>query len=147
MTDRNEHRASEGAPVPVDGEIDFRGIRIFVFGLTAVTLVVFGLMWGIATFVKGSLVKRDPAPAALAEARETRVPPGPNLQQSPSAEMAAFRAAEERELATWTWVDKEKGVARVPAERAMEIVLSRGLPAPPPMPPVPPPAPAVEVPQ
>ena len=80
---------------PVDHEINFRGIRIFVGGLAAVTLVVFGLMWGIATFFKGSLVKEDPAPAALAEAREARVPPGPNLQPNPTAELAAFRAAEE----------------------------------------------------
>ena len=71
-------------------------------------------MWGIATFFKGSLLKKDPAPAALAEARETRVPPGPNLQANPSADMAAFRAAEQTELATWAWVDREKGVARVP---------------------------------
>jgi hypothetical protein len=59
--------------------------------------------------------------------------------------MAAFHAAEEQELAKWAWVDKEKGVARVPALRAMEIVLSRGLPAPPPMPPIP--VPTVEAPQ
>jgi hypothetical protein len=144
MTDRNEHRASEGTPVPVDHEIDFRGIRSFVVGLAVVTLVVLGLMWGVATFFKGSLLKQDPAPAALAEARETRVPPGPNLQANPSADMTAFRAAEEQELAKWAWVDKEKGVARVPALRAMEIVLARGLPAPPPMPPS---APAVEAPQ
>ena len=128
----------------VDREIDFRGIRIFVLGLSAVTLVVFGLMWGLATFIKGSLVKGDPPPPALAAARETQVPPGPNLQRNPSADMAAFRASEDLDLARWAWVDREKGVARVPALRAMEIVLSRGLPAPPPMPP---PLPAVEAPQ
>jgi len=128
----------------VDREIDFRGIRIFVLGLTAVTLVVFGLMWDVANFIKGSLVKEDPPPPALAAARETQVPPGPNLQRNPSADMAAFRASEDLDLAKWAWVDKEKGVARVPALRAMEIVLSRGLPAPPPMPP---PLPAVEAPQ
>lgn len=145
MTDRNEHRASEGTPVPVDGEVDFRGIRGFVVGLAVVTFVVFGLMWGVTVFFKGSLLKQDPAPAALAEARETRIPPGPNLQPDPSADLTAFRAAEALELAKWAWVDKERGFARVPALRAMEIVLSRGLPAPPPTPPpMPPSALAVE---
>jgi hypothetical protein len=141
MTDRHDHRAPGGTGGPVDHELDFRGIRTFVVGLAAVLLVVLGLTWGIAMFFKGSLLKQDPAPAALAEARETRVPPGPNLQPNPSANLAAFRAAEEAELASWAWVDKEKGVARVPVERALEIVASRGLPAPPPMPP---PAPAAE---
>ena len=138
-------RQASGAPAagggPVDGELDFRGILVFVGGLTAITLVVMGLMWGVAVLLKGSLARKDPAPPALAEARMARVPPGPNLQSNPSANLAAFRAAEETELATWAWVDREKSVARVPVERALEIVASRGLPAPPPMPP---PAPAGE---
>lgn len=135
MTDRLDHGASGGTGGPLDHELDFRGIRNFVIGLAVVIVVVLGLAWGLVTFVKGSLVKKDPPPPALAEARETRVPPGPNLQRNPSADMASFRAAEDRDLATWAWVDKNKGVARVPALRAMEIVLSRGLPATPPMPP------------
>lgn len=135
MTDRLDGGVPAGTGGPVDHEIHFRGILVFVGGLTAVTLVVFALMWGVAIFFKGSLVKKDPPPPKLEEARETRVPPGPNLQPNPSADLAAFRAAEERELAAWAWVDREKGVARVPAARALEIVLARGLPAPPPMPP------------
>jgi hypothetical protein len=138
-------RQASGAPAagggPVDHELDFGGILVFVGGLVAVTLVVMGLMWGVAVLFKGSLARKDPPPPALAEAREARVPPGPNLQPNPSADLAAFRAAEEAELATWAWVDKERAVARVPVERALEIVARRGLPAPPPMPP---PAPAAE---
>lgn len=141
MAERPFHGAPEGGDTPVDGELDFRGILGFVGGLVAVTLVVMGLMWGVAVLLKGSLARKDPAPPALAEAREARVPPGPNLQPNPSADLTAFRAAEEAELATWAWVDREKAVARVPVERALEIVAKRGLPAPPPMPP---PAPAAE---
>ncbi|MDL2716852.1 MAG: hypothetical protein PT977_03780 [Acidobacteriota bacterium] len=133
--DRPEGGAHEGAGGAVDHELDIRGILIFVFGLIGVTLVVLALMWGLAKHEKASLVKKDPPPPALEAARETYVPPGPNLQRNPSADMAAFRAAEELDLTNWAWVDKEKGVARVPALRAMEIVLSRGLPTPPPMPP------------
>jgi hypothetical protein len=141
MAERQIRGAHEGGGSPVDHELDFRGILVFVGGLVAVTLVVMGLMWGIAVLFKGSLSRKDPAPPALAEAREVRVPPGPNLQPNPSADLAAFRAAENAELATWAWVDREKSVARVPVERALEIVAARGLPAPPPMPP---PAPAAE---
>jgi hypothetical protein len=139
MAERQASPAPESGGEPVDSELDFRGILVFVGGLVAVTLVVMGLMWGIAVLFKGSLARKDPAPPALAEAREARVPPGPNLQPNPAAELAAFRAAEEAELASWAWVDKEKSVARVPVERALEIVAARGLPARPPMPP---PAPA-----
>lgn len=135
MAERQASGAPEGGGGPVDGELDFHGILVFVGGLTAVTLVVMGLMWGVAVLLKGSLARKDPAPPALAEAREARVPPGPNLQPNPAADVAALRSAEDAELATWAWVDKEKAVARVPVERALEIVAARGLPAPPPMPP------------
>jgi hypothetical protein len=141
MAERPSSGVPEGGDGRVDGELDLRGILVFVGGLLAVTLVVMSLMWGVAVVFKGSLARKDPAPPALAEAREARVPPGPNLQPNPSAELATFRAAEETELATWAWVDREKAVARVPVERALEIVAGRGLPPPPPMPP---PAPAAE---
>jgi hypothetical protein len=141
MAERQDSHAPAAGGGPVDHELNFRGILGFVGGLTAITLVVMGLMWGIAVLLKGSLARKDPAPPALVEAREVRVPPGPNLQPNPSADLAAFRAAEETELKTWAWIDREKSVARVPVERALEIVASRGLPAPPPMPP---PAPAGE---
>ena len=141
MAERQASHAPESGGRPVDSELNFRGIFVFVGGLVAVTLVVMGLMWGVAILFKGSLARKDPAPPALAEAREARVPPRPNLQPNPSADLAAFRTAEEAELATWAWVDREKTVARVPVERALEIVAARGLPAPPPMPP---PAPAGE---
>lgn len=141
MAERQASRAPEAGGGPVDGELNFRGIFVFVGGLLAVTLVVMSLMWGVAVLFKGSRARKDPAPPALAEAREVRVPPGPNLQPNPSADLAVFRAVEETELATWAWVGGEKAVARVPVERALEIVASRGLPAPPPMPS---PAPAAE---
>lgn len=141
MAERPIHGAHEGGGGPVDHELDFRGIFVFVGGLIAVTLLVMGLMWGMAVFFKGSLTRKDPAPPALAEAREAHVPPAPNLQPNPTLDLATFRAAEDAELKTWAWVDREKAVARVPVERALEIVASRGLPAPPPMPP---PAPAAE---
>jgi hypothetical protein len=134
--------AHEGGGGAVDHELNFRGIFLFVAALTAVTLGVFALMWGLSFFMKRSLVKEDPAPPKLAAARETRVPPGPNLQTNPAADMAAFRAEEDAALAAWAWADKEKTEARVPAGRALEIVAARGLPPRPPMPP--PTAPATE---
>src|ERR1039458_7618353 len=69
MVERQASGAPEAGGGPVDGELDFRGILVFVGGLTAITLVVMGLMWGVAVLFKGSLARKDPAPPALAEAR------------------------------------------------------------------------------
>jgi len=40
-----------------------------------------------------------------------------------------MRAAQERELTTYGWVDKEKQTVRIPIDRAMELLAQRGLPA------------------
>jgi hypothetical protein len=52
----------------------------------------------------------------------------PHLQLSPAEDLEQFRAREEAELNTYGWIDRTAGVVRVPIERAMELVLQRGLP-------------------
>jgi hypothetical protein len=39
-----------------------------------------------------------------------------------------MRAAEERVLQSYGWVDREKNIVRVPIERAMEAIVKKGLP-------------------
>jgi hypothetical protein len=50
------------------------------------------------------------------------LPPEPRLQVSPQADMDAMRAREHELLHSYGWVDREKGVARIPIDRAMEIM-------------------------
>ena len=56
-------------------------------------------------------------------------PPAPRLQAHPAAELAAWRAVEVRDLERLGWVDRSRGIVRIPIERAMEILAARGLPA------------------
>ena len=46
-----------------------------------------------------------------------------------SVRLAAVRAAEEKVLQTYGWVDKEQKIVRIPIDRAMELLAERGLPA------------------
>jgi hypothetical protein len=46
-----------------------------------------------------------------------------------------LRAQEDAILTSYAWVDKKAGVARIPIDRAIEIVTERGLPPSKPMPP------------
>jgi hypothetical protein len=57
-----------------------------------------------------------------------RMPPGPLLQESPAPDHTAFRAEEDAALSTYGWVDKGRGVARIPVEEAMRLLAERGLP-------------------
>lgn len=54
--------------------------------------------------------------------------PGPHLQISPPLDLASFRAREESKLNSYGWVNKTTGIVRVPIERAMQLVLEKGLP-------------------
>jgi len=56
------------------------------------------------------------------------VPPEPRLQIEAPKDLKSLQAAEQEVLTTYAWVSKEAGVARIPIERAMQLVLERGLP-------------------
>lgn len=54
--------------------------------------------------------------------------PAPTLQLSPPADMARFRAQQWQALTNYAWIDRSNGVVQIPIERAMELLLQRGLP-------------------
>lgn len=56
-------------------------------------------------------------------------PPEPRLQSDPAADLRRWRAEEDAGLRGYSWADRERGVIRLPLDRAMELVLQRGFPA------------------
>jgi hypothetical protein len=71
--------------------------------------------------------------------RPSNVPPTPRLQpfpndkvppnaSTPLTDMAEMRAAEDEALNKPGWVDKQKGIVRIPIETAKQLVVQRGLP-------------------
>jgi hypothetical protein len=61
-------------------------------------------------------------------ARVSPPPPEPRLQAHAAADFRRFRAEEEAALNGSAWVDRSRGTVRVPIERAMALLLKRGLP-------------------
>jgi hypothetical protein len=55
-------------------------------------------------------------------------PPGPRLQANPAEELAEHRALELRRTSEYAWVDAERGIVRIPVERAVELIVERGVP-------------------
>ena len=97
---------------------------------------ILALMVGVSFLVKplyNLLVARGvetQAPAAyVAESDPAALePPGPRLQVTPELELAAFRAREDAILGSYAWVEKDRGVVRLPIDEAIRIVAQRGLP-------------------
>ena len=69
--------------------------------------------------------------AAIAEAGLERppdtLPPAPRLQIHAVANWKAYRGAELERLETYGWMDRTSGAVHVPVDRAMELVLQRGV--------------------
>jgi len=54
--------------------------------------------------------------------------PSPQLETDERTELNKIRLAEENTLSTYDYVDKNAGTVRIPIDRAMELLVQRGLP-------------------
>ena len=119
-----------GAPhepgAPFDHEIDVRAIAKGAVWLAVITGVSFLVAWFFYKALVRSEERLDPRVPVLEAARKPVVPPGPRLQRSPEADLAQHRGAERGELESWAWVDRGRGLARVPVERAIDAVAASG---------------------
>jgi hypothetical protein len=61
-------------------------------------------------------------------ASERRGPPAPRLQASPPLDLDALRAGEFKRLSSYGWISPQDDLIHIPIERAMELVLERGVP-------------------
>ena len=50
------------------------------------------------------------------------------LEVKPGASLAQLRAAEDADLNSYAWIDRSKGTVRIPIDRAIQLLLNRGLP-------------------
>jgi hypothetical protein len=56
--------------------------------------------------------------------------PAPNLEMDDGhADQLRLRAEQQAQLGSYGWVDRSKGVVRIPIGRAMDLLAQRGLPA------------------
>jgi hypothetical protein len=110
---------------------DVRAGPIFV--AAAGLAVVIGIALVITQILFGYYAVREarhsPSANPLAGAYGRQAPPAPRLQSDPLADLATLRASEDAALRGYGWLDREAGVARIPIERAMDLVAERGLSA------------------
>lgn len=88
-------------------------------------LVIFACLGLIHFFNFKDKARQTHAPSPV---RATAQFPEPRLQAKPAAELEKFRAAEEQQLNSYGWIDRFAGIVRIPIERAMELIVQRGLP-------------------
>lgn len=141
MSDHDQHH--QGGPQQSDlGPVESSTLSpkpvllfLMVLGISTafVFFVVKGLDWGFKTL--------DFAGEGQTETQVTggrTLPPEPLLQGAPGEgnvptalpldAMENLRTENEQKLGSFGWVDKPGGIARIPIERAKEMIVDRGLP-------------------
>jgi hypothetical protein len=107
-------------------DIDLRRISMWIIGLAvllAVTLVF--LIWLFGYFNNREIRLGRSSAGIPAKAPQSVAP---RLQVSPRNDLSEMRATEDKILHSYGWIDKQKGVVRIPIERAMELTAQRDLP-------------------
>jgi hypothetical protein len=144
MADAKTHSGGEStvAHEPSDPKLG----PVVRFGLLLALLSIitmFVMQWMFDLEVTHSRAKDAPLPPL---ASERQVPADPRLQSMPgvplvgeaprdgaqpfsSESYADFKSKESESLSSYGWVDRQAGIVRIPIDRAMELVLKKGLPS------------------
>jgi hypothetical protein len=117
-----------GAPGAGHELSDLSPRAIAIFGIALAATVIFCLILAVWIFnyLAGREARQDVAPSPLAK-REA--PAEPLLQVAAPKDLEGMRAAEEKILSSYDWVNRQAGTVRIPIQRAMQLLAERGIPA------------------
>ena len=105
------------------------GVYQFVVAIFAVMFVAMLAMWVMFVALEKSQPQLVEESSPMALERGRVIPPGPRLQVVPQGTLPEMRQHEEIILNGYAWRDKERGVVRIPIQRAIDLVAERGLPS------------------
>jgi hypothetical protein len=90
-------------------------------------VIIFLIVWGMMHYFKLHEPARTAGQANLPVTSSEEFP-NPRLQIKEAVDLAKLRAAEEADLDSYGWIDRNSGTVHIPIDRAMQLLLQRGLP-------------------
>jgi len=94
----------------------------FAVALVIAAVVIHVGVWWMFRQLVQEQARRDRQPVLV------NVPPPvpePRLQISPQGDLEQLRREEDEILSTYRWVDRDKGIARIPIDRAMQVFIQK----------------------
>jgi len=129
----SEHDDHDGGSASGRRGYELSDISTKVAVVSAAALVIAGIL--VHVFVWLLYVSFGQAASAsyspqypLAAAGAPPLPAAPVLQVKPREDLKRLVTEEETLLHSTDWVDRNAGIVRIPIERAMQLVIERGLP-------------------
>jgi hypothetical protein len=117
-------------------DLSSRSALYFLAGLVLVCVVVYLIVFGMYRFLDSYATAHQPpmSPMVTPEADTRAVTPQyaetfpqPRLEENERTQFRSFIEDQDKKLATYDWVDKDRGTVRIPIDRAMELIEQRGL--------------------
>jgi len=128
-------------------DLSTRGVFVFMIGLAIVGIVIYFIIVGMYSFLDRyeheQMTTASPlAPSSEVSSRRIVYDPdhndyvqqkfkengAPLLEHNERGEFKSFLLQQEDQLNSYGWVDQQAGVAHIPIERAMDLIVDRGLP-------------------
>jgi hypothetical protein len=127
-------------------DIGVSAVVYFLIGLAAALIIAVFIVDGVYHFLEKRFEAEQPSVSPLvtnAQQDTRRIPPqygadyekylkqgfpAPQLETNERTELNEIRLREENVLSTYDYVDKNAGTVRIPIDRAMDILATRGLP-------------------
>jgi hypothetical protein len=101
---------------------------LYQFGAVLGILII-AVMWAMVHTYNFFAKHESLGPPASPFENQRELPPQPRLQPHPATDLKRYCEIEQQQLTTYGWVDQNNGLVRIPVDRAMDIVLEKGLPA------------------
>lgn len=117
MPDRQEQGKRPPSEVHVRGVL--WGGAAIALGI-AVTAFASWLLWQRWGAPSGAEAFGGPNAGAVPQAEP------PALQSAPQPDRAQYFAEKQKLLDSWEWIDRQRGIARIPVQEAMRIMAARG---------------------
>jgi hypothetical protein len=143
MSDEKTGQGHSGPEVEFEREdLGTRGVFAFMIGLAVVGIVIYFIIIGMYSFLdkyeRSQMAAASPlvtTPGAISRVvtqedmdRTFKDNGAPMLETDERGQLRGFLINQESRLNSYGWVDQKAGVAHIPIERAMELIVQRGMP-------------------
>jgi hypothetical protein len=109
-------------------DVNIRDVLSLAVAVVAGSAIVMWALYGLRDNWEETAKSEDPRLSPYANLEQ--IPPAPRLQSTPNRDYAQFAAEQEQQLNSYGWVDRKDEIVRIPIDRAMDLILEKGLPAP-----------------
>ncbi len=118
-----EHRPGHGGHEKTD--VNVKPIVVMTVLIAAACLIALLAMIPMFDYLERREAAADRPPSPLAEPNP--LPPEPRLQVRPGNDLDEYRERSIRQLEKYQWIDPDARVVRIPIDRAIDLILERGL--------------------